>query len=72
MNDEDSKEQFRERISFTEDDVEFIEPAESDDAGRNLVELVELLQEIDEKHDTKDVDENAFVVYDKDGNKVIL
>lgn len=72
MNDKDSNEQFRERISFTEDDIEFTESTDSNGAGKSLVELVELLQEIDRKHDTKDVSEDAFVVYDKDGNKIIL
>lgn len=72
MKAKDNDEQFQERISFTEDDIEFIEPKDSDDAGKNLVELVELLQEVNEKADTKDVSENAFVVYDKDGNKILL
>ncbi len=46
MNDKDKKEQFQKRISFTEDDIEFIEPTNGNNAGKNLIELVELLQEI--------------------------
>jgi hypothetical protein len=65
-------EQFQERISFTEGDIEFVESTDSGDSGESLVELVELLQEIDKKTDAKDVDENAFVMYDKDGNKIYL
>lgn len=36
----------------------------------NLVELVNLLQEINE--DSDKAKENEFVIYDKDGNKILL
>lgn len=36
----------------------------------SLVELVELLLSIDE--DDPSNEENAFVIYDKDGNKILL
>ena len=36
----------------------------------NLVELVELLLSIDENDPTNQ--ENAYVIYDKDGNKILL
>ena len=43
-----------------------------DDTGRNLAELVELLREIDEKADSEETEDHAFVVYDKKGNKIYL
>lgn len=36
----------------------------------NLVELVELLQSIDENDLANE--QNAYVIYDKDGNKILL
>jgi hypothetical protein len=36
----------------------------------SLVELVELLQSIDE--DDPANEQNAYVIYDKDGNKILL
>lgn len=41
-----------------------------DDPNYNLVELVELLQQIDEN--AEGTEEDAFVIYDEDGNKILL
>ena len=40
------------------------------DTDFNLVELVNLLREINEN--SEEAKENEFVVYDKDGNKILL
>lgn len=42
-----------------------------DEANANLVELIELLQETNEKADAN-ADNDPNVVYDKDENKIIL
>jgi len=42
----------------------------NDDMNYNMVELVNLLQEINEN--SEEAKENEFVIYDKDGNKILL
>jgi hypothetical protein len=41
-----------------------------DDTNFDIVELVKLLQEINES--PNEAKEKEFVIYDKDGNKIIL